>query len=172
MTPVSQVPIPWPGPEFVITFKTPRWKVLLLLAVSSALVALSVWLRSEKNGVIMSLGGGVFGLGALVACVHLHPRASFLTLKEGGFVFCSLFRSHEVRWADVQGFGVQKVGGNRMVAWNYAPEFSGQARGRRLALAMAGCEAALPDTYGFKAEELAAVMNQLRELHLAKTTSG
>lgn len=68
----------------------------------------------------------------------------------------------------MQGFGGQSISGNKMVMWNYVPEFSKQTGARRLSTALAGCEAGLPDTYGFKAEDLAGVMNEVRERHLAE----
>lgn len=170
MTRVSQVPIPWPGPEFTVTFRASKWKVSLGLAVALLFVLGLGWIGLKQHDTGLILFAAFVAVCMAVFCVQLHPRASFLTLKENGFVFCSLFRSHEVLWADVQGFGVYKVSHHKMVTWNYQPAFSKHARGRNIAVAIAGCEAALPDTYGFKAEELARVMNRLKELHLSKTS--
>ena len=51
---------------------------------------------------------------------------------------------------------------NQMVGWTYSAAFSGSRRLRGINTALAGVEAALPDSYGVPAEQLATLMNQLR----------
>lgn len=166
MSRISQIPNPWPGPDFTLTFKTSKLKLFLLMAVCLLFVVAGIWGGQEKNDMRLYLSAGFFSLGLVVSCVQLHPRASYLSLKKESFIYCSLYRAHEVRWDDVQDFRVQTISHNKMVVWDFVPGYSKQIRGRRLSTAMAGCEAGLPDTYGFKAEELAAVMNQMRECSL------
>jgi hypothetical protein len=98
----------------------------------------------------------------------LLPNSSYLTLTEQGFLFSSLFRKHFVTWSDVQSFSPVKIQFNRLVGWNYSTEYLKSRRLRDVNTAVAGVEAALPDTYGWPAEQLAEVMNQLRKTH-AKT---
>ncbi len=47
-----------------------------------------------------------------------------------------------------------------MVGFNYAASYDRQKNARALASALTECEGALPNTYGKKAEELAALLNE------------
>jgi hypothetical protein len=58
---------------------------------------------------------------------------------------------------------VVRVMKNKMVAWNYASNDKEQPHSRGMSSYFVGAEAALPDTYGLKAEELAALTNCFRE---------
>lgn len=159
--------MPWTKSDCMVTYKTPKLKLFLLITGSAFFVAAGIWVGMEKRDLTHYIMAGFTSLCALslvLFCVQLHPRASYLTLKKHSFLFCSLFRSHEVRWDDVEFFDVMKIGGTNMVVWNYVPEFAEQIRIRRAAVALTGCEAALPDTYGFKAEDLAELMNQMKQL--------
>ncbi len=166
MTRIAQIPNPWPGSDFTLTFKSSKLKSLLWIVVCLVFVVGSLWGDTKKNVLIIYLVAGFFSLGLVVFCVQLLPGASYLILKKESFIFCALFRAHEVRWDEVQGFRVQTISHNKMVVWDFVPGYSKQVRGRRISTAMAGCEGALPETYGFKAEELAEVMNQMKECSL------
>ena len=48
---------------------------------------------------------------------------------------------------------------HEMVGFNFAPTYDRAKLGRTVAKALSQCEGALPDTYGKKAEELAAILN-------------
>lgn len=56
-----------------------------------------------------------------------------------------------------------------MIAWNFTPDHPPIGRARGISKAFSGYEAALPDTYGMKAQELADVLNNL--LHEYANTS-
>ena len=106
--------------------------------------------------------GGFFALGLPVFGLHLHPKAAYLHLSTDGFTFCSLFRAHTVRWAHVQEFAVIEVAPTtRMVAWNFTSDHPATGRARGISKALSGYEAALPDTYGMKPQELADLLNKL-----------
>jgi hypothetical protein len=138
---------------------------MVLLALGSGLfVALGVWLLRREPAIALSCIV-FFGLCAAVALVSLLPNSSYLTLTEQGFLFCSLFRKHFVAWPSVQSFLAVKIRSNNMVGWVYAPEFREATRLRRVNTVIAGVEAALPDTYGMPAQQLADLMNQTREVH-------
>jgi hypothetical protein len=49
-----------------------------------------------------------------------------------------------------------------MVAYRFAPGYTPQATTRKVLNALAGAEAALPDTYGRSAKELAELLNTIR----------
>ena len=63
---------------------------------------------------------------------------------------------------DVAGFRAGRIGLNKMVLFSYAPSYTRSAKARALASALTGTEAALPDTYGYTAEALAALLNDWR----------
>ena len=106
-----------------------------------------------------------FGLGAIVFSVNLHPKSSFLTVAHEGFTVARLFRQHFVPWSHVQEFVPARVGLNKMVGWNYTPEFRAQATLRRINQATSGVEGALPDTYGMSVDALCALLNEIRVSH-------
>ena len=137
------------------------WKWLGILLGCLAFCMIAVWmLRDGRIAGWFCLA--VFGLGGLVAALALLPGANYLRLEEAGFTFSSLFRTHHVRWADVAGFVPVRVASNTMVGWLYHEGRVPEGRGARLSLALAGCHAALPESYGLRAEELAQLLERLR----------
>lgn len=105
---------------------------------------------------------GFFGLGIPMALIQLHPKASFLHLTTDGFTMRTLFRNHTVRWVTVNEFAVIWVGSNRVVAWNYIHALRGSGRLAGMSRKMSGYEAALPDTYGMRPQDLADLLNSIR----------
>lgn len=102
-----------------------------------------------------------FGIGFWVPLLLLWPRAAYLRLTQHGFEYKTLWRRRYHRWADIAAFGVARISGNDMVVWQWAPGVQPPA-GTRLSVALTGVEAALGDTYGMKAEQLAALMEEWR----------
>ncbi len=151
-------------PDLPLTYRTQPAKKALLALGAAVFVLLGVWLLPREPRVALA-GIIFFGLCALVGLVNLLPNSSYLTLTEKGFLFVSLFRKHFVEWSDVQSFVPVRIQRRSMVGWNYSPEFRGSKRLRSVNSAIAGVEAALPDTYGMPAEQLADLMNQLRDIH-------
>ncbi len=111
--------------------------------------------------------GGFFALGLPVFALQFHPKAAYLHLAPDGFTFCSLFRAHTVRWTHVGEFAVICVGPNRMVAWNFTPDYPATGRARAISKSLSGYEAALPNTYGMKPHELADLLDSLRRRYAA-----
>lgn len=103
-----------------------------------------------------------FGSGFIVFCVSMLPGSAYLKLDSNSFTFCSLFRPHTLRWDEVEAFGVTTIALRKMVAFNFSELHGGHRRMRKISSVLSGYEAALPDTYGRKAEELAALMNEWR----------
>jgi hypothetical protein len=112
-----------------------------------------------------------FGLCGLVFAVQLLPGSSFLKIGKDGFEFRALWRGTSLRWSDVEEFGVAEFTlyhagiplKHRMVGFRFSP--SCKQRSKHLALrrvneALVGYEAALPDNFGMKHEELARLLNQ------------
>ena len=149
-------------PVLPVTFQSSKLKMLLLFGISSVFVTVGAFLIGEEP-VISWLCIVFFGLCGLIGLVNLHPRASYLTLTEKGFEFASLFRRHFTPWTDVAQFFPSMIALNQMVGWDYVAGYARAAQLRKANLALGGCEAALPDTYGHKAEELASIMDELRQ---------
>lgn len=145
-----------------ITLRSSRKKYLVRLGAGALFTAVGLGMASEEP-FIGYLTAGFFGIGLLVCAVQLLPNSSYLRLGPEGFTVCSLFRSHTVPWSDVAEFWVIRVGGNDMVGWDFAPHYQAQAVGRAVATSLTGVGAALPDSYGMDPEELASLMNELRE---------
>jgi hypothetical protein len=136
--------------------------MLVLLGICAAFVAAGVFMLPTKP--VAGYGTIVFfGLGVLVALVHLLPGSSYLELGQGGFTLCNLFRKSFHRWEDIAEFFPLSIApGKLMVAVRYAPGYQAQATARKFATQLAGAEGALPDTYGMSAAELAALLNTVR----------
>jgi len=104
-----------------------------------------------------------FGIAALVMLLQCLPQASYLELTSSGFGFSNRFRKDFVPWSEIARFRVMKIGTFDIVGWDYV---AGHARSRALqpvASAIIGADGALPETYGQPGEELARLMNELRE---------
>ncbi len=144
-----------------LRLRSSPWKHLKLMVVSAGFVTMGGFLvaRGQAFGWLCI---AFFGLGVVVAIVTMLPGASYLELRRDGFEFSSLYRKWFQRWSDVEEFFPQRIATNVMVCWNFAPGYVGQLRGRRVSAGLAGVEAALPDTYGMPAAELAALMNRWR----------
>jgi hypothetical protein len=128
-----------------------------LLLLCSAFVAGGVW--SGYEGKTMGwLTAAFFGLGIVVAIVHILPSASYLLLTENGLKARTLYRSWSVAWKDIAFFTTITIG-HRMVVFNYADHYDKAKMTRGVARRIAGYEGALPDTYGMKADQLADLLN-------------
>ena len=155
--------------ELPVTYPASRRKMLMLLVVSLAFVAIGiVMLRNPAERLMAGLCTGFFGLGAVVALINMHPRASCLTLSEQGFEFSSLFRRHFVAWSDVTDFVPIRMNGNAMVGFFYGASRKNAPALRHVSSFIAGIEAALPDTYGHSNIELAKLLNELRARYGAR----
>jgi hypothetical protein len=150
-----------------LTLKPRRLKLLGYFLMFILFTATGLWMAGERPfaGYFWAV---VFGLSALVMLGLLLPSSSYLRLTSTGFTFCSLFRSHTVRWNDVERFSVVRLHRNKMVAWRYSAGYQARRTARLIADSLTGAEAALPDTYGLTAEELADQMNRLIEKYGAE----
>lgn len=102
----------------------------------------------------------LFGPGTLLGAWQV-LRPGTLTLDREGFVVKGLRRGRFVRWSELAGFSVgMPARFTKMVYYDYRhderPKLAAVGR------SLSGHDAGLPDTYGLKAEELAAVMEAFR----------
>jgi hypothetical protein len=93
----------------------------------------------------------------------LLPGAGGLTLDRNGFRATSLFRSSSSRWQDVTGFEPASIPPSlqKLVVYDDI-----NLTGRKIAnlnVALVGRNAALPDTYGLSADDLARLMMLWRD---------
>jgi hypothetical protein len=153
------------GIQIPATLLPSRTKAAILLCVCLLFVLGGTWM--VRDGQPMGyFCGGFFALGLPLFALQFHPKAAYLHLAPDGFTFCSLFRAHTVRWEHVREFAIIYAGPNRMVAWNFSQGYSRAGGARAISKSLCGYEAALPDTYGMKPQELVKLMEELRQRHV------
>lgn len=111
-------------------------------------------------GTVMAI---FFGLCILVFGVQFFPGSAYLELNDDGFSVVHQFREKTYNWADIEEFSTHKFTGNKIVTWTYTKAFQVQDSDRTLANRVMKTEASLPDSYGMTAEDLAKMMNALRQ---------
>jgi hypothetical protein len=151
-------------PELPLTLRPSKAKATVLF-LGSAVFVVGGFLMIASEPFAGWFCVVFFGLCALVAAAQVLPNASYLRLTPQGFAVRSLFRESSLCWWDVSEFGVTVIGHNRFVGWNYCSSYPKQARLRGINVALSGFEAALPDSYGRPAAELAELLNALRGVY-------
>ncbi len=154
----------------VLTLHPSKAKAVALAAVFLAYTFVGVLMirKGAMGGWFLAI---LCGLGCVVFAVTLWPGASYLRITSEGFVVRSLFRRWPLaRWNSVSEFHVAQVPGRwprtKMVV--YDQEGLSSQRLARISRSLAGASCGLPDTYGHKAEALAAIMNQWRAKAIVK----
>lgn len=131
------------------------------------LAFLAMGILMIRDGEVMGWFATIFfGLGFLVLLINFIPGASYLKLNKEGFEVCSMFRKHQYKWSEIQSFGVGVISNNKMVMFDFTEEYGKQTNARKVSSFLAGAEGALHDTFGLKAEELAALMNEYKRKSL------
>jgi hypothetical protein len=130
---------------------------LRLLTISLVLGSAGLF----DGGTMTRIATAFFGLCAIVFAVQLLPGAAWLRLEPAGFTVCNLFRTHFTPWSDVSGFGVAVAGQKELVGYNCRSAAERSSRLAALNKALSGYNSALPDTYGPRAAELAALLNEV-----------
>ena len=142
-------------------------KWLLVALGSLAFVLIGIWMVRSRD-MFGWLAIVFFGLCLAVSLICLLPKASYLRLTPDGFTMCSLFRAHTIRWEDVTGFGVGTVFTNKMVMFNYVESYQRTPRLRSFNTELTGFEAAIPDSYGLRHEDLADLLNRYKTMREAR----
>ena len=141
-----------------------KLKTILYLLVCSAFTTIGIFMLLEGDEEFMGwLGVCFFGLGVLVFFISLFPSANYLKLDENGFEVCNLYRKTRYNWQDIHSFSAGSIHMNAMVFYDFSPNFKKQRTLRKINTKIAGSQAALPNTYGLKAEALADLMNDYKE---------
>ncbi|MCW1930315.1 MAG: GrpB family protein [Candidatus Kerfeldbacteria bacterium] len=145
-----------------ITLQPKKYTLALYMLLSAMLMLGGIMMI--QDGDVLGWGvAGFFGIGILFFMVSMLPSASYLRLSSEGFEVCSLFRAHLTRWRDVDSFTYGKLHRRAVVMFNYSKYHKESEVLKKVARSLASTEGMLPDTYGKKAEELAALMNEWRE---------
>ena len=145
-----------------LTLRPNRRRYLLFMMLSAGFVAGGA-LTVRKSDPIGWAAILFFGSGVIVFGLLLLPGSAYLKLDSAGFTFCTLFRAHSTSWYEVDSFQVARIGGRKLVAFNYSNLHRGQDFARKLSHTISGYEGALPETYGLSAEELVITMNEWRQ---------
>lgn len=148
--------------------KPSKGNAVFVLLSCAVFVGIGVLLIVDEKTAIGVMTVAFFGLGLLVGIAMLFHRRSCLCLSTDGFTVNTLLKSSFHRWSDVRGFRVVNmytgpIRTNSWVMYDFASPAAVSATTRNLASLMGVGEAALPDTYGMKAAELVALMNEWRE---------
>jgi len=113
-----------------------------------------------------------FGLGAIVFIIQLIPNSSYLKLTEDGFEMRSLYRSYFTKWDEIKSFRAGSISiptyiqfgimhtKKKMVFFDYEKDHKKHRIGKAFSNALSGSQAALPDLYGMKVDDLAKLMNK------------
>src|SRR5262249_12631400 len=145
------------GRPILLRPKPTKWLLIALGSLAFVLIGIGM-VRSRE--MLWWLGIVFFRLCLSVSLICVLPKASYPPLAPDGFTICSLFRAHTTRWEDVTGFGVGRVFANKMVMFNYVESYQRSPRIRSFNTELTGFEAAIPDSYGLRHEELAALLNR------------
>ena len=147
-------------PDMLLRPRQAKW----LLIVAGSLVFTVVGAFMTRDGKTEGyLGLVFFGLCTLTALAQLLPNSAYLRLTRDGFEVRSLCRSSQTRWSDVSEFRAGRLGPSAAVVFDFAPSYARARRMRTAAAALAGAEGAIPDTYGYRATDLAALLNEWRD---------
>jgi hypothetical protein len=160
----------FPGP---VTLYPSRRKWTLVLMGCALFTACGVGMIVDKapSGWLVLL---FFLFGVIVAAMALLPGAGSLTLEGNSFEIKNLFRRQRVRWQDATGFKAAVIPPSRtkLVVFD---DLGAKDRHRIISILNAmivGRNGALPDTYGFSADDLAYLMSQWRERATVVRDSG
>lgn len=147
----------------VLTFRPNPWKVLGLLAICLAFVAVGIFMaRGDEpfmGWVIISL----FGLGGVAIASLLFPKANYLRLTREGFEIKSYFRKDFIRWSEVYGFRVGYVSGNKMILFDYAEIYTRQKSARKVAKLIGGSEGGISNNYRISTAGLVEILNEWKD---------
>ena len=143
----------------ILILRPSKIRMGLFLAICLAFTVGGGWMiyGDREGGWFVAI---VFGLGSLVFAAQLLPDSSYLLLGPDGFTVRTLYRSQKYRWAQVERFGVTRIGGNKTVAFDFSREYRKYHVARQVAAGISGYEGTLPDTYGMKPERLAELLNE------------
>lgn len=153
----------FPGPVTLYPSRR-RW---LLMVVGCLLFAVGVWVTGNGNWNSW-LGVGFFTFGAIISGIMMLHGAASLTLDAQGFAMTNLYRGNRWQWQDAAGFEAETLprSWQKFVAFDNA-KMQNSTWARINHALFSKHNAALGDTYGLSAVDLAKLMTQWRDLAIA-----
>jgi hypothetical protein len=159
--PKTEVPVP--AVELPVTLRVSRF-MLCLYCVALVTGALAFFLSAGLDDSLAEYAGALLLAGLVpVVALNFHPKCLYLTLTAEGFRYCSFFRPRFIPWSKVGSFEVIDVQKAQRVAWDFLPGYEMDEALRKSSLSVPGHDAMLPANFNMDVEELAALMNYLRE---------
>jgi serine/threonine protein kinase len=166
----------------MLRLRPSRLKMLGGMAFFAVFTLLAAWMAAND-----SLFGGLaffswilwscainFGLCTLLfLCVLPLSHRTGLEIGPNGIMVRSLFRAHSLRWADLDTFFVGSIFRNKMVVFNYSPDYRGpkvlgfKAPGYLPWAVTDRFDGLIPDLYGMSAGDLADLLNQYKARYSA-----
>lgn len=107
-----------------------------------------------------------FGVCAIAIGINVLPGAAFLRVDEKGIAIKHMYKTHILAWSDIGIFFVHTGNKYELVGFSYSQEYKKHRKGRKISKILTGTEGVLPETYGFKAEELAELLNNEKMKYL------
>lgn len=140
-----------------------RTKNIIYLIISLILLVICIaTLKTQKATYWTIFSTIFFSISVIIFILALIPGSSYLRLTQEGLEIKNLFRSNAIKWTQIKQFYVLDLGIKKMIAL----EFSANDTQANLDLSIPNkskvkAPAALPNTYGMNAEELADLLNAL-----------
>jgi membrane associated rhomboid family serine protease len=153
------------GEPVVLRPSRHRWVGLLTLSIG--LTTVCGWAFVDDPNVVMAVGVLLFGAGVVVAVLQLVPGSASLCIAPEGLLARGPIRSGSWSWNEIEHFSAYEAdqyGTTTQVGFDLrelTPDRQGVVR--TIGRGMTGVDAALPDTYGMRAEDLAALLEEARE---------
>jgi hypothetical protein len=159
--------------DLPIVLRPKKRSAIGLLAPSALFVFVGFLMRAERP-LVACLCIAFFSLGVVVGVVQLLPGSTFLRLDPAGIHTTSLFRhAPPIEWSSVAEFGIVVIRNhgipiNKMVGMNFVPAMVSAKTARKVSKAISGFDGALPNTYGWKAEELVELLREIQRQQFTK----
>jgi hypothetical protein len=150
-----------------ITLRPSRRNLILLVAVSISFIWAG-WSMRSAHPVLGYVLVSALSLCLIIFVAQMLPNSAHLQLTKERFTIRVLFKESHCRWDECSAFQARHVAnGKVLVGWNYVPGYPKAQRRRRLNASLFGAEVMLPDNYGMTPEDLASLMNEVREESLS-----
>jgi len=121
-----------------------KWLALLVASAVFAFAGVLIFLTSSRPAGVLILV--FFGLGALVSLVELFSGRFYLLLTPESISIGSLWKPASIAWEEIEAFTPVRIGSTTLVK----------------TVRRGGRDTFLPDTYGIRADRLAALLDNWR----------
>ena len=150
-----------------IVLQPRRWRWALVLVILGVLTWICVAWLVAYPGIPPAAAVLLFGAGSAVSITQFFPRWAHLRIGPDGLVLRHAMRTKRWSWNEIDDFVAYEVhnqyNSTKLVGYNrrdLTPER--QSFWQTLTRGMTGVDGSLPDTYGMRHYELAALLNEAR----------